>query len=147
MFLSSPIVNKVYFIFFSRVKIADLGIARKSESVVVTYAGTPAYMSPELFGGQGYAFPNDIWALGVIAYEMCTLKHPFLGCSPAATQNNILNTTPPPIPQFDPHSQFDTCYLYSGLIGTIYHFICDVLFHPLCLIKHPINTPPIYVLS
>ena len=35
----------------------------------------PVYMSPELFKNQPYNHKSDIWALGCILYELCTLKH------------------------------------------------------------------------
>ena len=106
-----------------RIKIADLGIARiQSESTlaVTTNAGTQMYMSPELYLGEGYTFPNDIWALGVIAYQLCTLKHPFIGPTPAALMNNILNKTPLPIPQFDKEDTKE-----QGLLLVLYCFIYD----------------------
>jgi len=39
--------------------------------------GTPSYMSPELIDGDDYGAPNDVWALGVIAFEMLALQLPF----------------------------------------------------------------------
>ncbi len=34
-------------------------------------------MSPELCEGQPYNEKSDIWSLGCVLYELCTLKHPF----------------------------------------------------------------------
>ena len=39
--------------------------------------GTPLYMSPEVLGGKGYGFEADIWSLGCLVYELCTLRSPF----------------------------------------------------------------------
>jgi len=39
--------------------------------------GTPYYISPEIVENKPYNFAADIWSLGVILYEMCTLKPPF----------------------------------------------------------------------
>jgi len=39
--------------------------------------GTPYYISPEIIENRPYNFKTDIWSLGVILYEMCTLKPPF----------------------------------------------------------------------
>ena len=138
VFISSIIVQPVYFIFLFRIKIADLGIARiKSENTTaMTQIGTQPYMSPELFKGQDYEFPVDIWALGVIAYEMCTLKHPFLGCSPAATMHNILHITPPPIPHVDA--------FHPGLIiFSIFYFISVLFYSILSFSLSPLSTQSI----
>ena len=39
--------------------------------------GTPYYLSPEIIESRDYSFKTDIWSLGVILYELCTLKPPF----------------------------------------------------------------------
>jgi NIMA (never in mitosis gene a)-related kinase len=47
--------------------------------IFVTHAvvGTPYYLSPELCEDQPYNEKSDVWALGCLLYEMCTLKPPF----------------------------------------------------------------------
>lgn len=40
-------------------------------------AGTPRYMAPEFVKNQPYTSKIDVWALGVIFYEMCSGKVPF----------------------------------------------------------------------
>lgn len=39
--------------------------------------GTPYYLSPEIIESKPYSFKTDIWSLGVILYELCSLKPPF----------------------------------------------------------------------
>ena len=39
--------------------------------------GTLLYMAPEILDGQPYNHRADIWALGCILYELCTLEKPF----------------------------------------------------------------------
>ena len=44
--------------------------------------GTPFYLAPELLFAetrQSYSVKSDVWALGVILYELCALRKPFLG--------------------------------------------------------------------
>ena len=42
-------------------------------------AGTPYYLSPELCMGRAYSQPSDVWALGVLLFELLTLQRPFNG--------------------------------------------------------------------
>ena len=133
VFLSSLMVNRISTIFLCRVKIAPLDVARiKSENTLaITTVGPLPYMAPEQFRGEGNSFPVDIWALGVIAYEMCTLKHPFIIGShdEAGIMYNILYTTPPPIPQFGTHFSYG-CFTFS--IYYLFH-LCYILFHSIIL--------------
>jgi len=39
--------------------------------------GTPYYIPPEIVDNKPYNFSADVWSLGVILYEMCTLRPPF----------------------------------------------------------------------
>ena len=86
-----------------RLKLADFGISRRMSSDTQrlrTNAGTLAYKSPEQILGD-YDKRCDVWALGVIAYQLCTLWYPFME-SPdipeAQLIYNIQNCDPyPPI--------------------------------------------------
>mmetsp|Transcript_15367 Transcript_15367/g.53383 ORF Transcript_15367/g.53383 Transcript_15367/m.53383 type:complete len:889 (-) Transcript_15367:31-2697(-) len=63
-----------------RVKIGDLGVARvlgTNTHFARTCVGTPYYLSPELCEDKPYNEKSDVWALGCVLYELCTLKHPF----------------------------------------------------------------------
>ncbi|XP_048355410.1 serine/threonine-protein kinase Nek5 isoform X2 [Sphaerodactylus townsendi] len=46
-----------------------------------TCVGTPYYLSPEICENCPYNNKTDIWSLGCVLYELCTLKHPFEGTS------------------------------------------------------------------
>ena len=67
-------------------KIMDFGIARSLEAGSLTgegmMVGTPEYMSPEQVEGKTADQRTDIYALGVILYEMVTGKRPFSGDTP-----------------------------------------------------------------
>ncbi|XP_042564843.1 serine/threonine-protein kinase Nek1 isoform X2 [Clupea harengus] len=62
------------------VQLGDFGIARVLNSTVElarTCIGTPYYLSPEICENKPYNNKSDVWALGCVLYEMCTLKHAF----------------------------------------------------------------------
>ncbi|XP_059610989.1 serine/threonine-protein kinase Nek3-like [Phlebotomus argentipes] len=64
-----------------RVKIGDFGISIVSSNppkpIEASAFGTPIYMAPEVYTTHSYSSQSDVWALGVILYEMCTLQPPF----------------------------------------------------------------------
>ena len=92
-----------------QVKILDFGVAkhlpRSDQSSTVdrsgTFAGTPAYMSPEVLLEQAPDGRADIFSLGVVFYEVLTGQHPFLAGSFVATTDRIRNETPAPIRVFN----------------------------------------------
>ena len=63
-------------------KIMDFGIARERAAPGVTQAGmivgTPEYLAPEQIRGDAAAETSDLYALGVVAYEMFTGRRPFV---------------------------------------------------------------------
>ncbi|TNJ26590.1 Kinase, NEK [Giardia muris] len=63
-----------------RCVLGDFGFAKVLEdsSRMSTYAGTPVYMAPEIHREEDYDKSVDIWALGVLGYELCTGRLPFL---------------------------------------------------------------------
>ena len=64
----------------NKVKLGDLGVAKILESLenfATSKVGTPYYLSPEVCEDRPYNYKSDIWSLGCILYELCTLKHPF----------------------------------------------------------------------
>ena len=62
-----------------------------------TSLGTSAYMSPEQTSGEKIDLRTDVWALGVVLYEMATGKMPFQGHYEQAILYSILNEPPEPI--------------------------------------------------
>eukprot|EP00112_Aurelia_sp_Birch-Aquarium-sp1_P016335 Seg3695.3 transcript_id=Seg3695.3/GoldUCD/mRNA.D3Y31 product="Serine/threonine-protein kinase Nek1" protein_id=Seg3695.3/GoldUCD/D3Y31 len=61
-------------------KLGDFGIAKVMDSTIdmaQTCVGTPCYLSPEVCQDLPYSSKADIWALGCMLYEMCTLQYAF----------------------------------------------------------------------
>jgi serine/threonine protein kinase/tetratricopeptide (TPR) repeat protein len=92
-----------------QVKILDFGVAkhlpRSDQSSTVdrsgTFAGTPAYMSPEVLLEQAPDGRADVFSLGVVFYEVLTGQHPFLAGSFIATTDRIRRETPASIRIFN----------------------------------------------
>ncbi|XP_073515687.1 serine/threonine-protein kinase Nek11-like isoform X1 [Phyllobates terribilis] len=60
-------------------KIGDFGVSRilAPPDMATTITGTASYMSPELFSNTGYNTKCDIWSLGCVLYEICSLTRAF----------------------------------------------------------------------
>lgn len=63
----------------STVKLGDFGLSKllSAHDFASTYVGTPFYMSPEICSSERYSGKSDMWSLGCIMYELCTLEPPF----------------------------------------------------------------------
>jgi serine/threonine protein kinase len=91
-----------------RVKLIDFGIAGQEGSRRLTFAklsqvmGTPEYISPEQVKGKRGDGRSDIYAVGVMLYEMLTGKAPFQGPNPFAIMNDRLLNNPTPPREIDP---------------------------------------------
>jgi serine/threonine protein kinase len=64
----------------------------------MTMLGTPFYASPELLMKAGYAAPNDIWGLGVVAYDLMQLRKPFEAKSVPKLLELIVHGVPASLP-------------------------------------------------
>ena len=83
------------------VKLGDFGIAKGFQKTIdkaKTMVGTPYYLSPEILESKPYDSKSDIWALGVLLYEMMTFKMPFNANSFPMLSVKIMrgNYIPPP---------------------------------------------------
>ncbi|KAJ1487418.1 kinase-like domain-containing protein [Baffinella frigidus] len=83
------------------VKLGDFGISKVlagTHDLAKTNVGTPYYMAPELCDNQKYCGKVDIWAMGVVLYELTTLKTPFDAKNFDALSLKILMGKYAPIP-------------------------------------------------
>lgn len=51
-------------------KLSDFGLSRACEDVTTTVVGTLRYLSPEVFNGRGCSAASDVYALGLLLWEM-----------------------------------------------------------------------------
>jgi len=82
-----------------RATLLDFGIVRAADGTKLTTAGemmgTPQYMSPEQAEGEEIDHRSDIYALGVMAYQMCTGHAPFEDTSPVVVLRLHADKAPP----------------------------------------------------
>ena len=92
-----------------QVKVLDFGLSRRidpsaapasPDSILsdASVAGTLTYIAPEVLRGQPVDARSNLWALGVMLYEMLCGVVPFNGTTPLETANAILHETPRPLP-------------------------------------------------
>jgi serine/threonine protein kinase/tetratricopeptide (TPR) repeat protein len=96
-----------------RAKVLDFGLSRErpvdgdvadatSSVVQIAVRGTLHYLAPEVLRGQRTDTRSDVWALGIILYEMASGSRPFTGATGAELAAGILNGTPAPLPAHVP---------------------------------------------
>lgn len=94
----------------NRVYLADFGIMRHADSTTTTFApsGTPAYIAPEQLKSKKLSTATDVYALGIMLYEMLAGRRPFTGSEDIpklgdATSNEKIRyaqiNLPPPSPE------------------------------------------------
>jgi len=88
------------------VKVMDLGLAKVRGATTLTNVqakiGTPQYMSPEQVRGKEATERSDLYAVGVMLYEMVTGVRPFDSDDPQAILYQHLNVPPEPPTTFNP---------------------------------------------
>ncbi len=97
-----------------RVKVLDFGLARRLGAVAgdsertrtvtasQTLVGTPRYLAPEVLRGAEADARSDLWALGIVLYEMASGRGPFHGASMIELGAAILHEPPAPLPRHVP---------------------------------------------
>ncbi|MFC1530163.1 protein kinase [Gemmatimonadota bacterium] len=82
-------------------KVTDFGIARAldqtSQTLTLGPKGTAAYMAPEMFRGEQVGFQSDVWAFGILVYEILEGMRPFSGETFEVLAMSILSEDPQPV--------------------------------------------------
>jgi NIMA (never in mitosis gene a)-related kinase len=85
--------------------LSDFGIAKnikdteRLQSSANSKKGTDEYLAPEVHLKKPSINKQDVWAIGVIAYELCTFRLPFNGNAAHSIIQAIINNDPSPIEQ------------------------------------------------
>lgn len=110
------------------VKVLDFGLVKNVEgnteelTQAGLFMGSPKYMSPEQIRGDRVDARTDIYALGIVLYEMVTGKVPFDRANSVNTLMAHVNEPPPPLQQINP-----AC--------SISHVLEEIIFR--CIAKNP----------
>ncbi|XP_061073277.1 serine/threonine-protein kinase Nek3 isoform X2 [Conger conger] len=100
------------------VKLGDFGSAcvlNSSKAYAYSYVGTPYYVSPEIWDGKPYNNKSDVWSLGCVLYELCTLRHPFQARSWKSLILKVCRGAYPPLPSRLP---YELHYLLKQMFRT-----------------------------
>lgn len=84
-------------------KLGDFGISKvlsNTQDMAKTQCGSPFYISPEIYRQEPYWTKSDIWSLGWVLYELCTLNRPFIGDRPLIVGYNVINKEHYPIQEW-----------------------------------------------
>ena len=81
-------------------KLGDLNVSKVAKGMLSTQTGTPYYASPEVWQDRPYDLKSDIWSVGCVLFEMCTLQPPFQGKDMQALfrricEGSVANIPPP----------------------------------------------------
>uniref|UniRef100_A0A3B3ZJZ0 Protein kinase domain-containing protein n=1 Tax=Periophthalmus magnuspinnatus TaxID=409849 RepID=A0A3B3ZJZ0_9GOBI len=100
------------------IKLGDFGSAcvlNNSKAFAQTYVGTPYYVAPEIWDNQPYNNKSDVWSLGCVLYELCTLQHPFQASSWKRLILKVCRGSYPPLPR---HLPYEVHYLLKHMFKT-----------------------------
>lgn len=80
----------------------------------ISFAGTPAYMAPEILAGKPHGVQTDIYSLGVVAYMLCMHKCPYVSTSVKELQTKV---------QGEDYQDISTEYFSKNLVSLIHSML------------------------
>lgn len=86
-------------------KVGDFGTATnlaRTVKSVNAMTGTPLFFAPEIIQGSPHSFKADVWALGVVFYQLLALQYPFYDTNFSLLLTKILEREPEPLPDTYP---------------------------------------------
>jgi tetratricopeptide (TPR) repeat protein len=109
------------------VKVLDFGLARRLPTGPASgpagattepglLLGTLRYMSPEQARGEPATSVSDVFALGIVLYELATGRHPFASDSPVGVLHAILSESPLPARRLNPQLPGPLEKLIEGML-------------------------------
>jgi NIMA (never in mitosis gene a)-related kinase len=82
-----------------QIKLGDLNVSKVVKmGLAYTQTGTPYYASPEVWSDKPYEYKSDIWSMGCVLYEICSLKPPFKGNNLEELYKNVMKGYFEPLP-------------------------------------------------
>ena len=136
--------DNIMFTSAGQAKVMDFGLAKLKGALKLTRTsstvGTLAYMAPEQVQGGEVDPRSDIFAFGVLLFEMLSGKLPFRGEHEAAMMYSILNEPPEPIQSFLPVASADLAHILTRALEKDpedrYQSIADMVSELRRLLKH-----------
>lgn len=129
----------------AHVQFGDLRDARRPDLDEAMVSGTPEYMAPEVIRGEGSSMASDLYAVGIILYELITGRTPFAGGTPGEiAQRHLHDEVVPPslrceddVPAIldrivlhalakDPAQRFSSADAFAAALATTLPVVSDV---------------------
>jgi hypothetical protein len=102
------------------IKVTDFGMSQLISSATREHdviCGTPGYIAPEIFSGEGYTAHSDLFSLGVLLWECLAGKHPFTGATMHKMILNTIKIKPQPLRELYPDLPRELAELVAKLLA------------------------------
>lgn len=102
------------------IRLADFGCARRMsrQCKAYTHCGTPEYTAPEVIMNRGHGLRVDMWALGILAFQLLEGVVPFRGCDPFELYSAICSGTRTEMQLADLPKDHEICRIIDALLRT-----------------------------